>query len=237
LFETPRRRASRHRDVQGSAARAAVLGAGDGLLTNISLILGVAGANPGRGTVRLAGVAGLLAGAFSMAAGELVSVRAQDELVEHEIDVERGELNKDPEGETEELAAMYEAEGVPEPDAKTVARILMANESVALDTHARLELGVDPDQGGSARQAALASFLSFSTGALLPLLPWFFVAGTAAIVMSIAIGGIAALGLGAAIGAFTGRSKLRTAFRQLSAAAVAAAITFSVGALLGVRAG
>lgn len=214
-----------------------MLGAGDGLLTNISLILGVAGANPGPGTVRLAGVAGLLAGAFSMAAGELVSVRAQDELVEHEIDIERGELTQDPEGETEELAAMYEAEGVPESDAKTVARILMANKSVALDTHARLELGVDPDKGGSARQAALASFLSFATGAILPLLPWFFVAGTAAIVMSIAIGGIAALGLGAAIGAFTGRSKLRTAFRQLGAAAVAAAITYSVGALLGVRAG
>jgi VIT1/CCC1 family predicted Fe2+/Mn2+ transporter len=172
-----------------------------------------------------------------MAAGELVSVRAQDELVEHEVDVERRELTEDPGGERDELAAMYRAEGVPESDANTVARILMANESVALDTHARLELGIDPDQDGSANQAALASFLSFATGALLPLLPWFFLAGTAAIIVSIAIGTVAALGLGAAIGAFTGRSKLRTAFRQLGAAGVAAAITYSVGALLGVRAG
>jgi VIT1/CCC1 family predicted Fe2+/Mn2+ transporter len=220
--------------VQGNAGRAAVLGAGDGLLTNISLILGVAGANPGPGTVRLAGVAGLLAGAFSMAAGELVSVRAQDELVEHEVDVERNELSEDPEGERNELAAMYQAEGVSATDAQTVARILMANQSVALDTHARLELGVDPDRAGSSSQAAIASFLSFASGALIPLFPWFLVAGTGAIIASIAVGTIAALSLGAAIGAFTGRSRLRTAFRQLSAATIAATITYGVGAVLGV---
>jgi len=234
LFTGGRRSTSRHRDVQGNAGRAAVLGAGDGLLTNISLILGVAGANPGGGTVRLAGVAGLLAGAFSMAAGELVSVRAQDELIEHEVSVERGEIDEDPEGERRELAAMYEAEGVPPPDAETVARILMANRSVALDTHARLELGVDPDRGGSANQAAVASFLSFSAGAIIPLLPWFFLTGTPAIVVSIAVGVVAAASLGAAIGSFTGRGKVRTALRQLTAATVAAAITFGVGALLGV---
>jgi len=211
-----------------------VLGAGDGLLTNISLILGVAGANPGGATVRLAGVAGLLAGAFSMAAGELVSVRAQDELVEHEVDIERNEISQDPDGERRELAALYQAEGVPEPDAQTVARILMANPAIALDTHARLELGVDPDRGGSANQAALASFLSFAAGAIIPLFPWFFLTGTAAITASIAVGIVAALGLGAAIGAFTGRSRLRTALRQLSAATIAATITYGVGALLGV---
>ncbi|MCU1428184.1 MAG: protein of unknown function transrane [Actinomycetia bacterium] len=235
LFGARRARTSRHRDVEGNAARAAVLGAGDGLLTNISLILGVAGANPGPSTVRLAGVAGLLAGAFSMAAGELVSVRAQEELVGHEIDVEREELTHDPKGELEELAGMYQAQGVPESDAKMVARILMSNPAVALDSHARLELGVDPDQVGSANQAALASFLSFAAGALLPLLPWFVLKGTAAIVASIAIGIVAASGLGAAIGAFTGRSKIRTALRQLAAATVAAAITFGVGALLGAQ--
>jgi VIT1/CCC1 family predicted Fe2+/Mn2+ transporter len=234
MFESGRRSTSRHRDVQGNAGRAAVLGAGDGLLTNISLILGVAGANPGAGTVRLAGVAGLLAGAFSMAAGELVSVRAQDELVEHEVDVERDEISEDPVGERKELAALYQAEGVAESDAQTVARILMANPSLALDTHARLELGVDPNRGGSANQAALASFLSFATGAIIPLFPWFFLTGTVAITTSIAVGIVAALGLGAAIGAFTGRSRLRTALRQLSAATIAATITYGVGALLGV---
>lgn len=226
------RRMSRHRDVQGSAGRAAVLGAGDGLLTNVSLILGVAGANPGAATVRLAGVAGLLAGAFSMAAGELVSIRAQDELVQHEVDVEREELELDPEGEFKELAAMYRARGVPATDAHTVARILMANPEVALDTHARLELGVDPDRGGSAKQASVASFLAFAGGALIPLLPWFVLSGTRAVITSIALGAIAALGLGALIGVYTSQGKLRTALRQLAAGTVAAAITYGVGVLL-----
>lgn len=218
--------------MQGSAVRAAVLGAGDGLLTNISLILGVAGANPGGSTVRLAGIAGLLAGAFSMAAGELVSVRAHDELVQHEVDVERNELIDDPEGERRELASTYRRRGVPPDDAETVARILMANPEIALDTHARLELGVDPGRGGSSRQAAMASFFAFASGAVLPLIPWFVFSGTAAVVVSIAVGVVAALGLGAAIGAYTGQGIVRTALRQLGAAAVAAAVTYGVGALL-----
>src|ERR1700691_6018064 len=152
LFRPASVRGGRHRDVQGSAARAAVLGSGDGLITNISLVLGVAGASTNVSSVRLAGVAGLLAGAFSMAAGELVSVRAHDELVRHEIDIEKGELADDPEGEQRELAAMYVARGVPAADADTVARILMASPEVALDTHARLELGVDPADEGSSVQ-------------------------------------------------------------------------------------
>ncbi|MCU1458532.1 MAG: protein of unknown function transrane [Actinomycetia bacterium] len=229
LFGGGTRRASRHRDVQGNAGRAAVLGAGDGLITNISLILGVAGSNPVAGAVRLAGVAGLLAGAFSMAAGELVSVRAQDELVEHEVDVERGELEQNPEGERNELAALYVAQGVPEADAQTVARILMANEAIALDAHSRLELGVDPSRPGSSVQAAVASFLSFAGGAAVPLVPWLFSSGSAAIVASIVVGALAALGLGAAIAAFTGGSRVRIALRQLAAAAVAAAVTYGVG--------
>jgi VIT1/CCC1 family predicted Fe2+/Mn2+ transporter len=231
------RSTSRHRDVQGSAARAGVLGAGDGLITNVSLVLGVAGANANVATVRLAGVAGLLAGAFSMAAGELVSVRAQDELVQREIAVERAELREEPEAEQRELAAMYRARGVPEVDADTVARILSANHEVALDTHARLELGVDPDATGSAGQAGISSFLSFGVGALLPLLPWFFIKGGGAILASILIGAVAAFALGAIIGAFTGRGVLRTAVRQLAAAAVAAGITYLVGSLLGVHTG
>src|SRR3984957_16211744 len=128
---------TRHRDVRGGGARAAVLGAGDGLITNVSLVLGVAGASTNGSTVRLAGVAGLLAGAFSMAAGEVVSIRAQNELLQRELQVEREELADEPEAERRELAAMYRARGVPASDAETVARILSATDSVALDTPAR----------------------------------------------------------------------------------------------------
>jgi VIT1/CCC1 family predicted Fe2+/Mn2+ transporter len=225
---------SRHRDVQGGTTRAAVLGAGDGLLTNLSLVLGVAGASTNASAVRLAGVAGLLAGAFSMAAGELVSVRAQQEMVEREVQVEREELAEDPEGERRELAGMYRAQGLSADDANTVARILSVNPDVALDTHARLELGVDPQAPGSAWRAAVTSFLSFSIGAILPLFPWFFAEGTGAVIASVIIGAIAALALGAAIGAMSGRSVLGTALRQLAVAAVAAAVTYGVGSLLGV---
>ena len=158
-------RTTRHRDVKDNAPRAAVLGAGDGLITNVSLILGVAGASTNGSTVRLAGVAGLLAGAFSMAAGELVSIRAQHELLQRELQVEREELADEPEAERRELAAMYRARGVPPGDAETVARILSANASVALDTHARLELGIDPDARGRPGRRAAASFVAFARGA------------------------------------------------------------------------
>jgi VIT1/CCC1 family predicted Fe2+/Mn2+ transporter len=226
---------SRHRDVQGGTQRAAVLGAGDGLLTNLSLVLGVAGAaSANASAVRLAGVAGLLAGAFSMAAGELVSVRAQQEMVEREVDVERHELADDPEGELRELTAMYQVQGLSAEDAGTVARILSSNPDIALDTHARLELGVDPEAPGSAARAAVSSFLWFSVGAILPLFPWFFVQGSAAVIASVIIGGVAALALGGAIGAMAGRSVFGTALRQLAVAAVAAAVTYTVGSLLGV---
>jgi VIT1/CCC1 family predicted Fe2+/Mn2+ transporter len=213
-----------------------VLGAGDGLITNISLVLGVAGASTNASTVRLAGVAGLLAGAFSMAAGELVSVRAQKELAEKELNVERKELAEEPEAELRELAAMYRARGVPDGDAMTVARILSANEHVALDTHARLELGIDPDEAGAPTRAAVFSFVSFTVGAILPLFPWFFASGSTGVVASIVIGGLASLLLGAVIGAMAGRSVTGTALRQLVVAALAAGITFGVGHLLGVKA-
>src|SRR6516162_9738540 len=154
---------SRHRDVQGGTQRAIVLGAGDGLLTNLSLVLGVAGAASANAS------AVLLAGAFSMAAGELVSVRAQQEMVRREVEVERQELADDPEGELHELTAMYQAQGLSAEDAGTVARILSTNPDIALDTHARLELGVDPEAPGSALRAAVSSFVSFAIGAILPL--------------------------------------------------------------------
>jgi len=228
-------RGSRHRDVQGGTQRAAVLGAGDGLLTNLSLVLGVAGASSTDGaTVRLAGIAGLLAGAFSMAAGELVSVRAQQEMVQKEVEVERQELAAEPEAELRELIGMYRAQGLSAEDAGTVARILSANPKIALATHARLELGINPDAPGAAGRAAIFSFLAFSVGALLPLFPWFFIEGRSAVIASVVIGGLAALALGAMIGYFTGRSVVRTALRQLAVAAVAAAVTYGVGSLLGV---
>jgi VIT1/CCC1 family predicted Fe2+/Mn2+ transporter len=225
---------SRHRDVQGGTQRAAVLGAGDGLLTNLSLVLGIAGASTNASAVRLAGVAGLLAGAFSMAAGELVSVRAQQEMVEREVQVERQELADDPEGEQRELAGMYQARGLSDDDASTVARILSSHPDLALDTHARLELGIDPQAPGSAWQAAVMSFLSFSVGAILPLFPWFFTEGSTAVIASIIIGAVAALALGAAIGFMSGRNVLTTAVRQLAVAAIAASVTYGVGHALGV---
>jgi VIT1/CCC1 family predicted Fe2+/Mn2+ transporter len=226
---------SRHRNVQGGAARAAVLGAGDGLITNVSLVLGVAGAGSSdQSVVRLVGIAGLLAGAFSMAAGELVSVRAQAELVQRELDVERHELRTEPDAELAELAGMYRARGVPEDDARTVARILSANHDLALDTHARLELGIDPTQQASPSLAAISSFASFSVGAVIPLFPWFFSRGLTAVLASIGLGVAAALILGALIGSSTGRGVVRTALRQLAAVVVAAGITYGVGSLLGV---
>src|SRR5215469_3433168 len=164
---------SRHRDVQGGTQRATVLG--------------IAGASTNASAVRLAGVAGLLAGAFSMAAGELVSVRAQQEMVEREVAVERQELADDPAGETRELAGMYQAQGLSAEDAHTVARILSTNPDIALDTHARLELGIDPQAPGSAWRAATSSFLAFSVGAILPLFPWFFTQGTGAVIASVII--------------------------------------------------
>ncbi len=212
-----------------------MLGAGDGLITNLSLILGVAaGASTNAATVRLAGIAGLLAGAFSMAAGELVSVRAQHELVQRELEVERTELADEPEAERRELAALYLARGVPPQDAETVARILSANDNLALDTHARLELGIDPDAAGSAWRASVASFLAFGLGALLPLLPWLFGGGTAMVIASIVIGIAAALVLGGFTGLLTGRGVLRTALRQLAAVVVAASVTYGIGSLFGV---
>ena len=226
---------SRHRDVQGGTTRAAVLGAGDGLLTNLSLTLGVAGASANASAVRLAGVAGLLAGAFSMAAGELVSVRAQQEMVDREVQVGFREAAEDPEGEQQELAGMYRAQGLsaektPRPWQASCPPIRISP-SILTPT---LELGVDPEAPGSAWRAAVSSFLSFSVGAILPLFPWFITTGSAAVIASVIIGGIAALALGAMIGVMSGRNVAGTALRQLAVAAVAAAVTYGFGSLLGI---
>ena len=148
--------------------------------------------------------------------------------------MEKEELSETPDAERRELADMYRARGVSAEDADTVARILSANASVALDTHARLELGIDPDAPGSAGRAGVASFVAFAVGALLPLLPWFFTGGTAALVASILIGAVAAMVLGGVIGAVTERGVVRTALLQVAVVAVAAGVTYGVGSLLGV---
>lgn len=226
-----------HDALDDSTARAAVFGISDGLVTNVSLILGVAGATTSAGVVRLAGIASLLAGAFSMAAGEYISVTAQRELVEAEIAKERRELETNPKGEQAELRAIYEARGVAPDVAAQIASDLMRDPELALATHAREELGVDPGSLGSAWAAAISSFVMFALGAFLPLLPWLFIGGPAAILWSVVIGGVSALAIGAGLAQFTGRSVVRSALRQFAVAAVAATITYLVGLTLGVGVG
>jgi VIT1/CCC1 family predicted Fe2+/Mn2+ transporter len=225
-----------HRDVQGGAARAAVFGISDGLLTNVSFILGIVGATTQPGVVRLAGLAGLVAGAFSMAAGEYVSMSAQSELLQRELDVERRELERHPEAETRELAAVFERRGIEPADAMRLAEAVMADPEVALDVHAREELGVRPGQTGSPWQASASSFVTFALGALIPLLPWFFTRGSLAVGLSIGLGVVAVMAVGWTVAVFTGRSRARTAARQLLFAAVAAAVAYAVGHAVGVAA-
>ena len=224
---------SHHRDVQGGAARAAVFGISDGLLTNVSLILGVAGAGPVAGVVRLAGVAGLVAGAFSMAAGEFVSMSAQKELLEHELEVERREIERHPEAETLELAATFQRRGLEAEDALRLATAVMRDPEVALDVHAREELGFRPGQTGSPWQAAGSSFVSFAVGALIPLMPWFFASGRPAAIASVLLGAMSALAIGWTVAVFTGRSRTLSALRQLGIAVVAAGVTYGIGLAVG----
>ena len=223
-----------HRNMQGGGARAAVFGVSDGLVTNVSLILGMAGAHPTGGVVRLAGVAGLIGGAFSMAAGEYVSMRAQRELVERELDLERHEIQHRPEGERRELVRIYEDRGIESRVAHEMATEVMRDPDVALETHAREELGISPDGLGSPVQAAVASFATFGFGALLPLLPWLFTTGNRATVMSVVIGIVAALGVGAGLAFFTGRRWWWSATRQLLIAILAAGVTYLIGHTIGI---
>jgi VIT1/CCC1 family predicted Fe2+/Mn2+ transporter len=224
---------SHHRDIQGGAARAAVLGVSDGLVTNVSLILGIAGANTATGTVRLAGLAGMLAGAFSMAAGEYVSMKAQTELLERELEMERLELHRSPEAEQAELAQLYESRGVDPDTAGELASEMMRTPELALETHAREELGVDPTSLGNPYQAAIASAASFGVGAIVPLMPWFFINGTPAVLISVVLGAVAAVMIGSALARYTGRSWVRSAARQLFVTVAAAGVTYGLGALVG----
>lgn len=223
-----------HRDIQGGAARAAIFGVSDGLVSNVSLILGMAGASAGNSVVRLAGVAGLIGGAFSMAFGEYNSMRAQTELLEHELDLERREIHNKPEAEQHELAAIYRSRGMDAASADQLSKELMRDPEVALDVHAREELGIDPSSLGSAPKAAGSSFVSFGVGAMIPLLPWFIAGGTGAIVLSIVLALLAAVAVGATLAAFTGRSWVRTVARQLAMTAAPAFVTYLIGAAVGV---
>ncbi len=227
----------RHRGVRSSGSlRAAVFGLNDGLVSNAGLVMGVAGATSDAGTILLSGVAGLLAGAFSMAAGEYVSMRSQREFFEYQIDLERRELEAYPEEEAEELALIYEARGIPKDEARHAADRIIADPERALDALAREELGLDPAQLGSPGAAAAASFTAFASGAVIPVVP-FALGANAALPLAIGISGLALFGVGAVISLFTGRGALEGGLRMLAIGAAAGAATYSVGAILGVSLG
>lgn len=222
-----------HRDITGGAARAAVFGVSDGLVSNITLILGVAGAHPSANLVRLAGLAGLVGGACSMGIGEYVSMSAQRELFEREIAIEAAEIARRPESESTELARIYESRGVPRDIAEQFAAHMMIDPEIALATHAKEELGIDPSSIGSPWQASVASFFAFALGALLPLLPWFYLTGSKGVESSIVIAVLASVIIGSGLARATGRSYTRTVIRQVVLSAIAAGITFTVGRLIG----
>jgi VIT1/CCC1 family predicted Fe2+/Mn2+ transporter len=224
---------ARHRGAGGGSLRAAVFGVNDGLVSNTSLVMGMAGASVANDVVFLTGVAGLLAGAFSMAAGEFVSVRTQREMFEHQIAQEKEELMRYPAEEAEELALIYEARGVPIEEARALAKKLVADPKVALDTLAREELGLNPDDLGSATGAALWSVLAFSTGAILPLLP-FLVGAPSPIAVAAGVAAAALFGVGAVMSLFSGRNALLGGLRMLLIGSAAGAATFFIGGLFGV---
>ncbi len=228
----------RHRSGLGGSLRAAVFGANDGLVSNASLVLGVAGAGVGSGYVLTTGLAGLLAGALSMAAGEYVSVRSQREMYEYQIALEREELAEYPQEEAEELALIYHARGVDLPQARELSRSLLAHPAQALDVLAREELGLNPDDLGSPWRAASTSFIAFALGAALPLLPFLLGStGVRAIVgaAGVAVAALFAVGLGLSL--FTGRDALRGALRMVLIGGGAGAVSYLVGHAVGAALG
>ncbi|HTE49851.1 MAG TPA: VIT1/CCC1 transporter family protein [Kofleriaceae bacterium] len=228
----------RHRNVGGNALRAAVLGANDGLCSNLSLVMGVAGASADHRVVLLTGLAGLLAGALSMALGEWVSVTSARELAEREIRIERSEIEENPGEEREELQLIYESKGLARQEASDLATSLMKDENAALDALAREELGIDPDQlGGSPWTAALASLFLFAFGAIIPVVPFMVMAGPRVPLVSIAAGGVGLFAIGAAISLLTGRSMLWSGARQLLLGFAAAGTTYLIGRAIGVAVG
>lgn len=228
----------RHRGMgSGGNLRAAVFGVNDGLISNASLIMGIAGATSNNALILLSGAAGLIAGAFSMAAGEYVSVRSQREMYEYQIGLEKEELEHYPEEEAEELALIYQARGLPREDAVRLATQLIADPAHALETLAREELGLNPDDLGSPWGAALFSFMAFAIGASIPLLPFVFVIGADTILISSTLTACALFGVGATLSLFTGRNAWWSGARMLSIGCVAGAVTYLIGKGLGVTLG
>lgn len=222
----------------GNALRAAVLGANDGLVSNLSLVMGVAGAEFASRTVLITGLAGLLAGAFSMAMGEWLSVTSARELYGRQIATEESELREIPAEEREELELIYQAKGLPADKAKQLAARIIANPETALDTLVREELGIDPeDLGGSAWTAGGTSFLLFSLGAIFPVAPFFFASGFAAVAASVAVSALGMFLIGAGTTLFTGRGVLFSGLRQVAIGLAAAGLTFGLGRLIGVGLG
>ncbi|MCU7551829.1 VIT1/CCC1 transporter family protein [Chitinophagaceae bacterium LB-8] len=225
----------RHRSVGGNAIRAAVLGGNDGLVSNFSLIMGVAGATAGQQGVLLAGIAGMLAGALSMALGEWISVKSSQELYENQMQIEMEEIETDPEGELKELALIYIAKGLPEQQAYRMAADQMKDKQLAHEVLVREELGINPEElKGSALEAAVYSFILFSIGAVIPVLPFMFTGGMKAVLISVVLSASGLFLIGAAITLFTGRRVLYSGLRQVLFGISAAAITFCIGKLIGV---
>jgi VIT1/CCC1 family predicted Fe2+/Mn2+ transporter len=223
-----------HRQISDGGFRAALFGLLDGLVTNVSLILGFAGADPGHDVVRLAGLAGLVAGAFSMGTGEYLSMRSQKELYEYEIGVERQALSDNPEVERQELKDIFLGRGIDEELAERLSIDLMKNPDLALRTHAREELGIDPSATGSPWTAAISSFLFFSVGAFLPLIPWIVTSTGNVMWWSVGLAGASTIFVGGAVGRFTRRGVVFSAFRALVIMALASAVTYGVGHFVGV---
>ena len=225
----------RHRSVGGNTLRAAVLGGNDGLVSNFSLVMGIAGATSGQNEVLLAGIAGLLAGALSMALGEWISVKSSQELYENQMQLELDELETNPEGEEKELVLIYLSKGIPKEQAEKMAKDVMSNIDHAHEVLIKEELGINPeDLKGSAMEAATTSFVLFAFGAIIPVIPFFFLAGFKAVILSTILSGIGLFIIGAAITLFTGKNVWFSGFRQVLFGLIAAAITFGIGKLIGV---
>jgi len=222
-----------HRSVkQGGNLRAAVFGVSDGLLSNASLILGIAGANVNANFVLLAGIAGLLAGASSMGAGEYVSVRSQRDMLEYQLALEKSELELYPEEEMQELALIYQARGLSPEDADNMAKLLIKNPDKALDTLAREELGINPTELGSPWGAAISSFSAFAIGALLPLLPYLFSRSGNHLIFSIAITGLSLFIVGSILSLFTQRNIIWSGLRMLFIGAGVGCLTYFIGKII-----
>lgn len=225
----------RHRSMGGNALRAGVLGANDGLVSNLSLVMGVAGANLSSSTLLVTGFAGLLAGAISMALGEWLSVQSSRELNQRQIALESDELRENPEGEKEELVRIYQAKGASPEEASRLAEKLLTDPAAAIETLAREELGIDPkDLGGSAWEAAATSFVLFALGAILPVIPFLLTSGRGAVAWCLALSAFGLFGIGALITLLTGRGVLFSGFRQMLFGLAAAGVTFGIGRLVGV---